>query len=46
MERDVGYVAHPCRGCEAGYHSCELVCRLLERWNRKHLGDVGDENVS
>jgi len=40
MENSEGYVKHPCQGCEIGYQGCELYCRLIEKWNMRHLGDV------
>lgn len=40
MGNSEGYVTHPCQGCEAEISGCELHCRLLERWNLKHIGDV------
>jgi len=46
MEKSEGYVTHPCQGCEAGYSGCEMLCRMLEKWNLKHLGDVADGSLS
>lgn len=44
--RNEGYQGHPCQGCDVDFHGCELSCRVLERWNMQHMGDVADDAVS